>query len=91
MNRFNFRHTLPKVLVEQNGSIIRQTQMHQRRANMREVKNMQDLEEFIRENEDLIQKITPVNPSITKDDEWWDEDCWDEDFGGDEKKEVNRK
>ncbi len=36
------------------------------------------LAELIRNNKDKIKSITPVNPTIKKDDEWRNEDEWDE-------------
>lgn len=33
--------------------------------------------DFIKQNSKKIHAITPVNPTISKDDEWRDEDFWD--------------
>ena len=35
--------------------------------------------EFLKANKTKINTIIPKNPSITKDDEWYNENCWDED------------
>lgn len=39
-----------------------------------------EFDRFLEEHEELIAKITTLNPVITKDDEWYYEDCWDEDY-----------
>lgn len=33
---------------------------------------MKEFNEFLKNNMEFIQKITPINPSISKDDEWND-------------------
>lgn len=35
------------------------------------------LSEFIRQNKAKIDKVTPVNPTISKEDEWRSESFWD--------------
>lgn len=39
-----------------------------------------EFQQFLKEHKELIDKITIRNPVITKDDEWYYEDCWDEDY-----------
>jgi len=36
--------------------------------------------EFLKTNQEKIQKITPKNPIIKKDDEWAKETFWDNDY-----------
>jgi len=35
------------------------------------------IEDFILNNYEKIKTITPINPSISEDDEWFEEDIWD--------------
>ena len=35
------------------------------------------LAELVKNNKEKIKSITPKNPTINKDDEWWDDDIWD--------------
>lgn len=39
---------------------------------------LEEPNEFIQENKQKINEVTPLNPSIQKDDEWKNEDFWDE-------------
>ena len=39
--------------------------------------NMKEFKKFIKDNKNIIDKITPKNPIIKKDDEWVKEN-WDE-------------
>lgn len=39
-----------------------------------------NLSSLIKNNHNQIQKTAVVNPTISKDDEWFDEDCWDKDY-----------
>lgn len=36
--------------------------------------------EFLKLNKAKIDVITPKNPSISKEDEWYSETCWDTDY-----------
>ena len=36
--------------------------------------------EFLKQNAELIERITPKNSTISKNDEWYNEDFWDEDY-----------
>jgi len=47
------------------------------------------LSEFIKLNSKKIHAVTPINPSISKGDEWRDEDFWDSLY--DEKGDCNQK
>lgn len=48
--------------------------------NVATVPNKVSLVDFIRINKEKISKITPKNPSISKDDIWRKEDFWDKDY-----------
>ena len=39
------------------------------------------LNEFSTQNKDFIDKVTPHNPVIKRDDEWSRETTWDDDYG----------
>lgn len=41
---------------------------------------LEDFNKYIKEHEDWFNKNVPVNPIISKDDEWYYEDEWDEDY-----------
>ena len=46
--------------------------------NRTELETTEELfQNFIRANYESIKKDTPLNPTITKDDEWAAENCWD--------------
>jgi len=36
--------------------------------------------DFLKANKEKIQRITPKNPIISKDDEWYNENFWEEDY-----------
>lgn len=38
--------------------------------------------QFLQANKEKINSVVPKNPSISKDDEWRQEDFWDEDTKG---------
>ncbi|MCM1025777.1 MAG: hypothetical protein NC432_05050 [Roseburia sp.] len=40
--------------------------------------------QFLQQNKEKINAITPKNPPITKDDEWRHEQVWDDDMEGDD-------
>ncbi len=45
---------------------------------MKTLEKTVDFQEFLKQNRDKIIAITPKNPTIAKDDEWWDETEWDD-------------
>lgn len=39
-----------------------------------------EFDQLLEKHKELIERITPVDPIISKDDEWNDEDFWEEDY-----------